>query len=89
LLRRFAVAVVVVMALVVGSTVAQAAPDRAVAPAVALHSCSSGWKHAVIAGQHKCLRAGQFCAKRYESQYRRYGYTCKIASDGRYRLKRL
>jgi hypothetical protein len=75
--------------LAVGSTVAQAAPDRTASPAAALHTCSSGWKHAVIGGQHKCLRAGQFCAKRYVSQYRSYGYACRIASDGRYRLKRL
>jgi ABC-type multidrug transport system ATPase subunit len=26
--------------------------------------CSSGWTHAIIGGVHKCLRAGQFCARR-------------------------
>ena len=50
--------------------------------AVAAHTCSSGYKHARIGGQHKCLRRGQFCARRYRPQYRSYGFRC--AWDGRY-----
>lgn len=52
--------------------------------------CSSGWTHAVIGGEHKCLRAGQFCARRYDSQYHRYGYHYHRydASVARYRLTR-
>lgn len=45
-------------------------------PAVLSHSCSSGWKHAVIRDAHKCLRRGQFCSKQYDRQYHRYGFHC-------------
>jgi hypothetical protein len=68
---------------------ATVAPARATAPPLALvKSCSSRYKHAVINGEHKCLGTGQFCAKRYESIYRRHGFTCKPGSDGRLRLHR-
>jgi hypothetical protein len=61
-------------------------------PGVGVHTasakpCSSGWKHAVIGGEHKCLRRGQFCARRYDSQYHRYGYHChKRDYRGNYHL---
>lgn len=46
-------------------------------PAVAeAHSCSGGYKHAVVGARHKCLKAGQFCSKRYERSYHRYGFHC-------------
>jgi hypothetical protein len=32
--------------------------------------------HARIGGQEKCLHAGEFCSKRYASQYQRYGFKC-------------
>jgi hypothetical protein len=58
------------------------------APASVLRTCSAGYTHAVIGGEEKCLRAGEFCAHRYDSQYRRYGYRCTryYANVGRYRL---
>ncbi len=40
---------------------------------------------AVIGGAHKCLGAGEYCAKRYERQYERYGFEC----SGRYDPPRL
>ena len=47
------------------------------APASAIaKSCSSGYKHAVINRAHKCLRRGQYCAKRYDGYYHRYGFHC-------------
>ena len=51
-------------------------------------SCSSGWTHAVIAGEHKCLRRGQFCVRRYDRQYHRYGFHCHRYDSrvDRYRL---
>jgi len=55
--------------------------------ATAAHSCSSSYTHAVINGAHKCLRRGQYCAARYKSQYRRYGFTCARDSAGVYRLR--
>jgi hypothetical protein len=70
-----------------GATGAAARP-LAAAPAAALKTCSSGYTHAVIGGSEKCLRAGEFCAHPYDSQYRRYGYRCTryYANVHRYRL---
>jgi hypothetical protein len=42
----------------------------------AAKSCSSGWKHAVLPNGHKCLRAGQFCKKSWDSRYHKYGFHC-------------
>jgi hypothetical protein len=44
--------------------------------AVAAKTCSAGFVHGVIGGAEKCLRRGEFCATRYASQYRRYGFRC-------------
>jgi len=43
---------------------------------------------AVIGGAEKCLRAGEFCAHAFDSQYRRYRYRCirYDANVQRYRL---
>ena len=85
--RRLALLTVVVATAVAGATAAPAAP---VAPAAAAKACSSGWSHAVIGGAHKCLRAGQFCARGSDREYHRYGYHCHKydASVERYRLTR-
>jgi hypothetical protein len=72
------------------AAVAPAAESFALTPVASAKPCSSGWTHAVIGGEHKCLRAGQFCARRYDSQYHRYGYHCHRydSSVARYRLTR-
>jgi hypothetical protein len=55
--------------------------------AAAAKTCSSGFTHAVINHQQKCLRRGEFCAHRYRKQYRRYGYNCvKRDRNGAYHL---
>jgi hypothetical protein len=55
--------------------------------AAAAKTCSSGFTHAVINHQQKCLRRGEFCAHRYRKQYRRYGYDCvKRDRNGAYHL---
>ena len=82
--RRLAL-VLAVVAAGVGSVSAPAAP---VVPLAAAKPCSSGWTHGVIGGEHKCLRAGQFCARRYDSQYHRYGYHCHRNYGGGYCLTR-
>jgi hypothetical protein len=50
-------------------------------PAVSVaKSCSSGYKHAVMPnGEHKCLRAGQFCSRKssYQHVYANKGFYCK------------
>lgn len=40
---------------------------------------------AQIGGQSKCLQAGEYCATRYERQYKRHGFECST----RYRPPRL
>jgi len=61
--------------------VAPAAPTAVRTPVVT-KTCSAGFRHGVIGGAQKCLRAGEFCAHRYDSQYRRYGYRC-VRRDAR------
>ncbi|MDO8184687.1 hypothetical protein Q5424_04980 [Conexibacter sp. JD483] len=43
---------------------------------------------AKIGGQSRCIARGQYCAKRYESDYRKYGYSCsKKDRRGRWHLQ--
>jgi hypothetical protein len=72
-----------------GAAPALATPVAASAAGSAMaHTCASGYKHAVIGGQHKCLRRGQYCARRYDGQYHRYGYHChKPDRNGDYHLE--
>ena len=60
----------------IAAPTAFAAQPAAAPVAVAAKSCSGGFVHAVIGGAQKCLRRGEFCAHRYDGQYRRYGYRC-------------
>lgn len=78
--RRIAIATAVALALLLpGATTATA--ERPASPPVAhvAHSCSSGYKHAVTPGGHKCLRAGQYCSTKpgYASVYRSKGFVCR------------
>ncbi|WP_157592466.1 hypothetical protein [Solirubrobacter soli] len=44
-------------------------------------------KQARIGGQSKCIARGQYCARRYQRDYRRYGFSCsKVDRNGRYHL---
>lgn len=44
--------------------------------------------HAKIGGKHKCIARGQYCARRYERDYERYGFTCsKRDRRGRWHLR--
>jgi hypothetical protein len=84
-LRKFFVAALAAASLAAAAPAT--APAQAPATATIAKSCSSGWKHAVIGGSQKCLRRGQFCAHRYDRQYRRYGYRCtKRDARGNYHL---
>ena len=69
--RSFAVALLAAAAL--------AAPAAAPAGPVAHVSCGSHYTSATIGGSHKCLHAGEYCARRYERQYERYGYECSTS----------
>ncbi|MDO8187359.1 hypothetical protein Q5424_21920 [Conexibacter sp. JD483] len=45
-------------------------------------------KRATIGGQSRCIAAGQFCARAYERDYNRYGYSCSNRDrNGRYHLR--
>lgn len=45
-------------------------------------------KHAKIGGKSKCIARGQYCARRYERDYERYGLHCtKRDANGRYHLR--
>jgi hypothetical protein len=60
-----------------------AAAATASGPPVAHIAC----KQAKIGGQSKCIARGQYCARRYQSDYRRYGFSCsKLDRNGRYHL---
>jgi hypothetical protein len=73
---------------IVAATIAAAFAAAAGTPAAVAKSCSAGYTHAVVGGAQKCLRAGEFCAHAYDSQYRHYGYRCikYYANVQRYRL---
>ena len=66
-MRRTAVAAAFALALV-----AAIAAPRGSAQA----SCSSSFTSAIVGGEPKCLRAGEFCSPGEEADYRRYGFTC-------------
>ncbi|MBA3734405.1 MAG: hypothetical protein H0W90_04270 [Actinobacteria bacterium] len=85
--RRISVILAVVLAAFAAATSSPAQP-LAQTPATVLKSCSGSFTHAVIGGVEKCLRAGEFCVRRSDSQYRRYGYRCIrfYANVQRYRL---
>ena len=73
MLKRVAAIGLAGLALAVGGYVASAASQ----PFVAAHElCSAGYVSAIIGGEAKCLRAGEFCSPSYESDYEHYGFAC-------------
>ncbi|HEX4435177.1 MAG TPA: hypothetical protein VH061_00125 [Solirubrobacteraceae bacterium] len=83
---RLALALTTTAVAVGGGSIASASPP-ATPVAIAAKSCSGSYTHAVIGGAQKCLRRGEFCAHRYASQYRRYGFSCTHTDDrGNYHL---
>jgi hypothetical protein len=67
-MRSFAAALLAIVAL--------ALPAAAPAAPLAHAACGNGFRSATIGGAHKCLRSGEYCARRYEREYERYGYEC-------------
>jgi hypothetical protein len=59
---------------VAASILLTSAPATAQTPAHA--TCSGGYISAIIGGQAKCLRAGEYCSAGDESDYEHYGFTC-------------
>jgi hypothetical protein len=82
--RRILGTLIAAGALAVPAT--QAIPVTATAAPQAHVACS----YAKIGGQRRCIAAGQFCARSYQRDYKRYGYSCsKRDRNGRYHLVRL
>jgi hypothetical protein len=73
--RRAAAVVLAGVVLGVGGFAASAAPvSQGLGP---LHTlCSASYVSAVIGGEPKCLRAGEFCSPSHEVDYERYGFAC-------------
>lgn len=66
-MRRTAVAAAFALALAAGIAVPRGSAQA---------SCSSGFVSAIVGGESKCLRAGEFCSAGKEPDYQRYGFTC-------------
>jgi hypothetical protein len=59
-------------------------PAAAHGDLIAQAACSN----ARIGGQSKCIGRGQYCARRYQRDYKRYGLSCsKVDRNGRYHLR--
>jgi hypothetical protein len=55
-------------------------------PTAAAKTCPSGFTHATIGGEQKCLHAGEYCSHAEGGQYRRYHFKC-VRVNGVYRLE--
>jgi hypothetical protein len=83
-MKRKTSALAAAIALAIGAT--QATP---VAAAPATPQAQAACTNAKIGGQRRCIQSGQFCARAYERDYNRAGYSCsKRDRNGRYHLVR-
>jgi hypothetical protein len=87
-MTRMFIAALLSLALVgTGAAAPAASSGHHLRLAAAAKPCSSGYRHAVIGGAHKCLRRGQFCARSRDRGYHRYGFHCHTRdSRGSYHL---
>jgi hypothetical protein len=88
-ISRLVAPALVAAAFAAGAPGHAATAGRAPSPPLATtaKSCGAGYTHAVIGGEQKCLRRGEFCAHRYNGQYHRYGYSCtRRDARGNYHL---
>ena len=84
-MRRRLTAALAATAIAIGVPVAgpATAHEHATTP-VARAACV----HAKIGGKRKCIARGQYCARRYERDYERHGFTCsKRDRRGRWHLR--
>ena len=81
-MRNRTIVLAISAALIGGVPAASATASHSSGP-VAQASCRS----ATIGGHHKCIARGQYCARRFQRDYRRYGYSCNRRDrNGRYHL---
>ncbi|HZV74748.1 MAG TPA: hypothetical protein VFF79_13620 [Conexibacter sp.] len=83
-MRRRLIGVLAAAALVVGAPgLGTASAQHTTSPAA-----QAACVHAKIGGKRKCIARGQYCARRYEREYERYGFTCsKRDRRGRWHLQ--
>jgi hypothetical protein len=74
--RRRGALVLAALSLVAAAPATSVQADTDAPRVVAAASCGAGYVHAVRPTGHKCLRRGQFCARRYDGIYHRYGFHC-------------
>lgn len=83
-MRRRLIAILAATALAVAIPVGGTATATVAPTPIAQIACV----HAKIGGKRKCIARGQYCARRYERDYERYGYTCsKRDRRGRWHLQ--
>jgi uncharacterized repeat protein (TIGR01451 family) len=71
-----ALAVMLAAVWLAGGVSARTVVQPQVPAAAVVKRCPAGYVRAVIGGKRKCLKAGQFCARRFDRQYHRYGFHC-------------
>lgn len=82
--RRVLGAAAALAVVLAASLSSDAAARRPGSLATAARYCQTGTKVKIV-GETKCLIVEEFCARRFERQYERYGFTCR-RSGGFYRL---
>jgi hypothetical protein len=70
------IALVAAIAVAGLTSAAASAPAYASVPSRAAKTCSHSYTRAVIGGEQKCLRRGEYCAVRYARTYVHYGFHC-------------
>jgi hypothetical protein len=80
--RRRAAVALAALSLVAAAPAASVQAESSPPQATAAHTCKSGYRHAHLPWGQKCLRAGQFCKRRYRGVsgnrwYHRYDYHCQ------------
>lgn len=88
-MRRRVIGAVVAGVLAVGAPGAGVATSAAAgAPHAAAPVAQTACMRVKIGGRRKCIARGQYCARRYERDYERYGFTCsKRDRRGRWHLR--
>lgn len=72
--RRIAVSLASILAL---GLLAGTASGRPLARGAAGATCKAGFKPALVAAAFTCLKAGQACSAKHQSDYARSGFNCK------------
>jgi hypothetical protein len=74
--------------LIAATAVAVALTGAAAPAAVSTPIAHAACTKAKIGGTSKCIAVGQYCARQYERDYRRYGFTCNNRdARGRWHLR--